>query len=184
MMNRFSQITLIHGNPAHGDAAPDTVQALEAALKSAHPMVQYARPLFPSGLTAEGALEWFERYYLYRVPPNSLLVGVDRGGLIACAVQAAVPGLGLSVVAINAPTEEDKLAVEPYSLQTRLALYSSAYAPNKGRCDWKTITSAAYDLPWLASGCKNFYPLAYLISAFSRAADMDKEVAMLFPSDL
>jgi len=75
--------------------------------------------------------------------------------------------------------------VEPYhSLQTRLALYSSAYAPIHGRCDWKAITSAAFDLPWLASGFKNFFALAYLVSAFSRNADMDKEIAMLFPSDL
>src|SRR5271163_555715 len=182
MMNRFSQITILHGK----DDTPDgTVKQLETALKSAHPMVQYARPLIPPDLTAEKAVEWFERYYLYRVPENSLLVGIDRGGLIACAVQTAVPGLGLSVVAINAPTEDDKLVAEQYfSLQTRLALYSSAYAPIQGRCDWKAVTSAAYDLPWLASGNKNFFALAYLISAFSRAADMGKEVAMLFPPEL
>ena len=179
MMNRFSQITILHGKD---DTPSGTVQALETALKSAHPMVQYARPLIPPDLTAEKAVEWFERYYLYRVPENSLLVGIDRGGLIACAVQSAVPGLGLSVVAINAPTSEDKLAVEPYfSLQTRLALYSSAYAPIQGRCDWKAVTKAAYDLPWLADGYKNFFALAYMISAFSRNSDMDKEVAMMFP---
>jgi hypothetical protein len=179
-MIRFSQITLLHGK----DDAPNggVVQALESAFKSAHPMVQYARPLIPSDLTAEKAVEWFERYYLYRVPENSLLVGIDRGGLIACGVQAYVPGLKLSVVSINSPTQEDSLFAEPND--NRLALFSSAYAPIHGRCDWKTLAPLAYDLPWLAAGTKNFYPLAYLISAYSRSADMDKEVAMMFPSDL
>jgi len=176
-MIRFSQITLLHGKD---DTPNGTVQALETALKSAHPMVQYARPLIPPDLTAEKAVEWFERYYLYRVPENSLLIGIDRGGLIACGVQASVPGLKLSVVPVNSPTEEDKLFAEPND--NRLALFSSAYAPIKGRCDWKPLAPLAYDLPWLSDGTKNFFPLAYLISAYSRSADMDKEVAMMFPS--
>lgn len=175
----FRQVTLISGTNV-GDA---TLQVLEAALKSAHPMVQYARPLIPSDLPTEKAIDWFLSYYLYRIPQNSLLVGIDRGGLIACAIQDAVPGLGLSVVAINAPTEDDHVVVKP-SPKTRLALYSSAYLPIKERCDWKAITPTAYDLPWLTPGCQNFYPLAYLISAFSRSADMNKEVAMMFPPTL
>jgi hypothetical protein len=102
--------------------------------------------------------------------------------LIACSVQSLFPALNLSVFAINAPTEEDSLFAEPCAPHTRLALYSSAYPTIKGRCDWKTLTSAAYDVPWLASGCKNLYPLAYLISGYSHGADMDKQVAMMFPS--
>jgi hypothetical protein len=178
-MIRFPQITLLHGK---GDSPEGSVKSLEVALRSAHPMLKYARPLIPDDLDATKAYEWFERFYLYQIPQESLLVGIDRGGLIACAVQSALPGLKLSVVAINAPTEEDRLAAEPCaSAYSRLALYSSAYAPIKGRFDWKAITPRAYDVEWLAAGCKNFFPLAYLISAYSRGADMDKEVSMMFP---
>jgi hypothetical protein len=181
-MIRFPQITLLHGKD---DTPSGTVQALETALKSAHPMVQYARPLIPPDLTSAKAVEWFERFYLYRVPQDSLLVGIDRGGLIACAVQAGVPGLGLSVVAIDSPTQDETLIVDQcHGFHSRLALFSSAYEPIKGRCDWKIFSSLAYDLPWLAQGCKSFFPLAYLISAYSRNSDMDKEVAMMFPTEL
>jgi len=174
------QITLLHGK---GDSPDGSVKSLENVLRSAHPMIQYARPLIPNDLATDKAFEWFEKFYLYRVPQDSLLVGIDRGGLIACAIQAALPGLHLSVVAINSPTDEDRLTAEPCaSAYSRLALYSSAYAPIKGRCDWKSITPRSYDVEWLTSGCKNFYPLAYLISAYSRGADMDKEVSMMFPA--
>jgi hypothetical protein len=180
-MTRFPQITLLHGK---GDSPEGSVKSLEVALRSAHPMLQYARPLIPDNLDAEKAAEWFENFYLYRVPQASLLVGIDRGGLIACAVQNALPGLRLSVVAINAPTEEDGLIAYPSAPESRLALYSSTYPPVKGRCDWKKLTSLAYDVSWLTPGCENFYPLAYLISAWSRNADMDKEISMLFPPAL
>ena len=180
-MTRFKQITLLHGR---GDSPEGPVKSLEVLLRSAHPMIQYARPLIPDDSDTQKALEWFERFYLYRVPEDSLLVGVGRGGLIACAVQNAVPALRLSVVAINAPTEEDRLVAEPGAPRDRLALYSSAYPPIKGRCDWGRLTPLAYDVPWLARGCNIFYPLAYLISAYSRSADMDKEVSMLFGDEL
>jgi hypothetical protein len=179
-MIRFPQITLLHGR---GDSPEGSVKSLEVALRSAHPMLQYARPLIPDDLDAKKAAEWFEQFYLYRVPQESLLVGIDRGGLIACAVQSALPGLRLSVVAVNAPTEEDRLAAEPCaSAYSRLALYSSAYAPIKGRCDWMAITPRSYDVGWLADGAKNFFPLAYLISAYSLGAEMDKEVSLMFPA--
>lgn len=176
-MIRFPQITFLHGR---GEPPGRSTEKLEAVLRETHPMVEYARPFIPDSDTVK-ALEWVERFYLYRIRQNSLLVGVERGGLIACAVQSAIPVLRLSVIAINAPTEDDKVVVEPCEPHTRVALYSSAYEPIKGRCDWKEHTSLAYDVDWLAGGCKNFYPLAYLISAFSRGAGMDKEVSMMFP---
>jgi len=177
---RGGQITLLQGKDDNG-----SIKSLEETLRSAHPMLEYARPLIPSNLGTKAALEWFERFYLYRVPEDSMLVGVDRGGLIACAIQSALPALRLTVVAVNSPTEDDGVIAKPStSAYNRLALYSSAYPPIEGRCDWKAVTPFAYDLSWLAPGCKNFYPLAYLISAFSRNGDMDKEVAMLFPPEL
>lgn len=174
-MNRFSQITLLHGR----DESPDgSVANLEALLRTSHPMVGYNRPLIPAHLNTKEALEWVERYYTYRLDQNSMLVGFYRGGLIACALQEKFPALHLSAVAINSPTNEDGVVLS--GADRRLALYSSAYKLIAGRCDWAAKSSLAFDLPWLTEG-QNFYPLAYLISAWARNAAMNKEVAMMFP---
>jgi hypothetical protein len=180
---RFNQITLLHGrNELPNGKFPGVTEHLEAILHAAYPAVLFACPFVPSDLGAKDAFFFVRKNYVSRMQADSLLVGLERGGLIACAVQDAFPALRLSVFAANSPTEDDKLVVEPCDSHTRLALYSSAYPPIKGRCDWKALTSTAYDVPWLASGCKNLYPLAYLISAYSHGVDMDKQVAMMFPS--
>jgi hypothetical protein len=176
-MNRFSQITILHGR---SELSSGSAERLEATLRAAYPAVAFARPFVPSDLSAKDAFDFVLRNYGSRMQIDSLLVGLERGGLIACAVQVALPALRLSVCAVNSPTEEDGLAAGTGAPNSRLALYSSAYPPIKGRCDWKTLTPLAYDVPWLASGCDNsFYPLAYLISSFNHGADMDKYVAMM-----
>lgn len=179
-MTRFGQITFLHGK----DELPSGfVERLEAALRTAQSAVKYARPFIPSNLDTDEAHHFVVRNYVSRMEANSLLVGVGRGGLIASAVQSNFPALRLSAFAVNSPTEEDGIVAEPCaSAYSRVALYSSAYAPIKERCGWKDITPMAYDVPWLASGCKTLFPLAYLISAYGRGADMDKEVAMMFPA--
>lgn len=176
-MMRFSQITLLHGRE---ETPAGSVEKLESLLRSSHPMVQYVRPLIPVNLDTKAALAWARQYYIYRMQPESLVIGFERGGLIASAIQAEMPGLKLAVAAINSPTNEDGVFAE--TSIDRLALYSSAYQPIKGRSDWSSITAFAYDVPWLAKGCEQFYPLAYLISSWARGADMDKQVAMMFPS--
>lgn len=176
-MMRFSQITLLHGR----DELPNgSVERVEALLRSSHPMVQYARPLIPTDLDTKAALAWAQRYFVYRMQPESLVVGMGRGGLIASVIQSELPGLRLAVAAINSPTNEDGVFAEPSV--DRLALYSSAFQPIKGCCDWSTLTPLAYDVPWLSKGFEQFYPLAYLISAWSRGVkDMDKQVSLMFP---
>ena len=177
-MMRFSHITLLHGR----DESPDgSVARLEALLRTSHPMVDYHRPLIPAHLNTKEALEWVERFYVYRMEQNSMVVGVNRGGLIACALQEKFPALHLSAVAINSPTDEDGVVLRETG--HRLALYSSAYKLIAGRSDWGTV-ALAYDLPWLAEGCQNFYPLAYLISAWARGAIMNKEVSLMFPAEV
>jgi hypothetical protein len=178
-MIRFSQIMLLHGQ----DELPSgSVERLEALLRTSHPMVKYSRPLIPMEYDTKAALDFVERYYVYRMDANSLLVGVGRGGLIASAIQFKLPALSLSVAAINSPTDED--GVTAGLSGRRLALYSSAYKPIAGRCDWHGSSPLAYDLPWLANGCENFYPLAYLISSWAQGAAMDKEISMMFPPEV
>jgi hypothetical protein len=175
MTPRFGQITFLHGG---NDLPSGSTERLESVLRATYPTVLYAHPFVPFDLNAEEAFGFVRKNYVSRMQAGSLLVGLDRGGLIACAVQSAFPALGLSVFAVNSPVEEDGLAAKPGS--DRLALYSSAYPPIKGRCGWSALAPLAYDVPWLSSGCGIYYPLAYLISSFSQDADMDKHVAMLF----
>ena len=178
-MMRFSHITLLHGR----DELPDgSVARLEALLRTSHPMVDYHRPLIPAHLNTKEALEWVERFYVYRMEQESMLVGLNRGGLIACALQEKFPALHLSAAAINSPTNEDGVVL--HGADRRLALYSSAYKLIAGRTDWAAVAPLAYDLPWLAEGVQNFYPLAYLISSWARGAAMNKEVSLMFPAEV
>ena len=175
---RFSQITILHGRD---DNPNGQVQRLESILKAAYPMLEFSRPLIPNVSTKE-ASEWFAQQYVKRIKSGSLLVGLDRGGLIACAIQAKFPALKLSAVAINAPTMDGGLAASVcQNSYSRMALYSSAYPPIKGKSLWQTFSPLAFDVEWLAKGCDAYYPLAYLISAFMGNKDMEKEVALMFP---
>ena len=175
---RFSQITILHGK---NDTLNGQVQRLESILKQAYPMIEFSRPLVPN-LPAKEAYDWVAAQYVKRIKPNSLIVGLERGGLIACAIQTAFSALHLSAVAINAPTAEGNLhATACQTAYSRMALYSSAYPPIKGNCGWNSYSPLAYDCSWLAKGCDAYYPLTYLISAFMGNRDMEKEVSLMFP---
>jgi hypothetical protein len=175
---RFSQITILHGKD---DTVNGQVQRLESILKAAYPMIDFQRPLIPN-LAPKEACDWIAERYVQRFKPGSLLVGLERGGLIACAIQSKFPALKLSAVAINAPTGEGDLhASTCLNSYSRMALYSSAYPPIKSNCGWHVYSPLAFDVTWLAKGCDAYYPLAYLISAFMGNKDMEKEVALMFP---
>lgn len=180
MNPRFSQVTFLHS--AH-ESPTDSPARLRFVLHSAYPALSYATPLLPYSLSAKESFDFASKHYISRIGRESLIVGFGRGGLIACALQTAFPALRLSVVAINAPTGEIGLQVQACSqAYSRVALYSSLYAPIKDRCDWANFSPMAYDVKWLSAGNNAYYPLSYLISAFMRGQDMDKEVSMMFPA--
>lgn len=178
ILPRFSQITILHGK---GDTPVGQVGRLESILRAAYPMIEFSRPLIPNLPTKE-AYEWIAAQYVRRFKPNSLLIGMERGGLIASAIQTAFPVLHLSVVAINSPTSEGGVhASQCQAPMSRMALFSSAYPPLKNNCTWHTHSPLAFDCTWLSKGCDAYYPLAYLISAFMGGRDMEKEVSLMFP---
>lgn len=177
---RFNQITLL-SSPE--ELPGEGTERLETILRAAYPEVSVARPHMPYACSAREAVEFVRRNYTSRMQQHSLLVGLGQGGLIACAIQSDLPALRLSVVAVNAPTEAEGVIAGVCSNPTsRVALYSCAYKPIKDRCDWKTITPMAYDVPWLAQGITTLYPVAYLIAAYSRGLEMDKQVSLMFPA--
>jgi hypothetical protein len=133
-------------------------------------------------MPAQDALDFLTDSYVRMVQRDSLIVGFGRGGLLACALQQRVPVLRLSAFAVNAPVSEGKVAaVMNENFYSRVSVYSSAYKPIKGNCNWGSHASMAYDVPWLKDG-NAYYPTAYLISAFGRHADMEQEIKLIFPA--
>jgi hypothetical protein len=177
-MSRFEQITIFHGR---NELPSGSTNRLQALLRGAYPATMFACPFVPPDLDAKQALDFVKKNYVGRMQVGSLLVGLERGGLIACAVQEGFPALRLSVFAVNAPTEADGVAAGQCDPQRRVAVYSSKCPPIKNSCNWKAFTPLAYDVPWMTFG-KNAYPLAYLISVYNQGADLDKHVAMMFPA--
>jgi hypothetical protein len=178
MTSRFPQITLLHGR---GELPDGSVERLEAILRPKYDRVDFARPYIPD-IPSGQAFGMMKEAYGGRLQPNSLIIGFERGGLLACALQSAFPVLHLSAVAINAPAFDISLRAEPcQNGYSRVALYSSVYAPIADRCDWMKLTPMAFNVPWLSDGVKEYYPIAYLVDAFIRGQDMDKEVSLMFP---
>lgn len=180
MTPTFQQITILHDSDERPTGSP---ARLQTALASAYPKIRYATPLLPHSLNAKEAFDWAAKHYISRIGRGSLIVGFGRGGLVACALQSAFPALNLSVVAINAPTEEDGLQAKFFDqYYSRMVLYSAEYPRVKSRCDWGSLSPMAYNVNWLTSGNSAYYPLAYLVGAFMRGKNMDKEVSMMFPT--
>lgn len=111
------------------------------------------------------------------VPSNSVIFGIGLGGLLAAKLQEDFPAKRLSVVAINAPCSEGSISLGSL-VSNRVAIYSSAYPPIAGRCDWGRCAGQAYDVPWLQHGIKNTkYGLAYLLTAYMQIENLAYEVA-------
>ncbi len=192
---RFANVYLFHGKGGSPDGA---VLNLEAILQHAYYDVRFKRPCLPHRMpdvTAEESLDYVVLQYRNTMLPNSLIVGIGLGGLLAVRLQELSPHLDLSVFAINAPTSENEVkissihplfAAAPNLLQSNLvALYSSLDKEIKGRVNWSDFTPWAFDMPMLryhdTDLCK--YAVCYLISRFMQGRDMTTEVNNLFPTD-
>jgi len=161
----------------------DTVARLSAVLDRKDPFVLHRAPYVPDIPAAE-ALAFVTQNYASKLRKGSLLVGLERGGLLACCLQRSFPALSLSVFAVNSPTREGDIITMPAvgNPANRAALFSSAYKPIRGRCDWD-FTAESLDVGWLREGLADaVYPVSYLISAYMRGSDMKKEVSLLFPA--
>jgi hypothetical protein len=179
---RLPQTILFHGKE---DLPNGNVLRLENLLRASFPNMEFARPLIPSWMSTSEAIEFVKTAFANRIKTGSFLVGIGRGGLIACALQSAFPALHLSVVAVNSPTRERNAKKEIIAQASpcqnsysRMALYSSAYLPMEN--DWHLYAPLHFDVSWLSKGVV-FYPIAYLISAFLGGRDMEKEVSNMFP---
>ena len=86
--------------------------------------------------------------------------------------------------AVNAPSADGPLRAQPVArlMHSRFLIYSPGAV--RGTCAWDSLNAPARaEAPWLERGVGgSYYALAYLISAFMRGLDMDREVRLLFPA--
>lgn len=132
---------------------------------------------FKEDASALESYRWLNSSLLPVVPSNSVIFGIGLGGLLAAKLQEDYPAKRLSVVAVNAPTSEGSVSLGSL-VSNRVAIYSSAYAPVAGRCDWGCFAGQVYDVPWLPHGIKNTkYGLAHLLTAYMQIENLAFEVA-------
>lgn len=174
--SRFTHVVFLHGKEELPDGA---VAQLEAILKSTYPNVKFFRPYIPD-VSSDEAYKCLAQF-MPALQPNSLIIGLGRGGLLAARLQKSFPALHFHVIAINAPTSDASLSAGLF-YPDRLALFSSKYAPIVNRCKWESISPLAFDLDWLKAGKNHFHALCYLISGYMQGHDMNDTVARLFPT--
>lgn len=176
MKSRFTHVVFFHG----AEELPNGMVAqLEDILKSAYSDVKFFRPYIPN-VPSDEAYKCLAQF-MPALKPNSLLVGIGRGGLLAARLQKSFPALHFHVIAINSPTVDATLSAGLF-YPDRAAFFSSLYAPIAARCNWANISPLSFDLNWLKSGKNHFHALCYLISAYMQGLDMIDTVAHLFPT--
>ena len=180
--SRFANVYLFHGK---GGSPDGSVLNLEALLQHAYYDVRFQRPRLPHSdpdVTAEASLDWAVIQYRKDIVPNSLIVGISLGGLIAARLQELSPQLNLSVIALMSPTNADDVYLEENNPQ-RLAMYSSLDVKIPSAGSWPGFAQT-FDLPMLryhdTDLCK--FAVCYLISRYIEGKDMRYEVSHLFPT--
>lgn len=145
----FTGLYLLHDR---GETPNEGLDKLENIIRQQCPIDIFTPRMLHanSGISAEQSYLWLAGKYLPQIRPKSLLVGVGLSGLLVARLQERLPELGLSVIAVNAPTEDEEIAVESKPAG-RIAAYSSQYRPILGRCDWTPLAEAA-DVLWLQHG--------------------------------
>jgi len=160
------------------DSSKETAK-VEELVKSSFPHVRFLRLWLPPYRVYEKQVELWASNLLPLLMPNILLVGIGRAGTAACWLQEHFPDLNLSVMAVNAATEEPDFTVERRHAN-RVALFSSSYVPIKGYTEnWSWMAEFSFDVGWLQHGilsesgvnlCK--YSVLYFITAYLMLPDI------------
>ena len=172
--SRFRMVYFLH-DP---DSSKETAK-VEELVKSSFPHVRFLRLWLPPYRVYEKQVELWASNLLPLLMPNILLVGIGRAGTAACWLQEHFPDLNLSVMAVNAPTEEPDFTVER-SHKNRVALFSKDYPQIKGYTqNWSWMAEFSFDVGWLQHGilsesganlCK--YSVLYFITAYLMLPDI------------
>ena len=137
----MDKIYVLHGRGGSPEGSARTIANL---LPSGLPPI--IRPLLPHsdpGVSAEGSYEQFGLY------PNSLVIGISLGGLLAAKFQEDHPDFGLKVVTLVSPTHAEGLALTPGKRPDLIALYSTEDPVIGTRANWEDFTDNAFNVPWM-----------------------------------
>jgi hypothetical protein len=151
-----------------------------------YPDVQFALPLLPHSDRAEDLLHYADWLIKRQLPPfvapDSLIVGLSLGGLIAAKLQELHPRMNLSVFSVGAPTSYGGVKLEK-KMSNRVSLYSQTDEFTRDRCEnWPELTEEAFDVPWLGHGVRtSTYTVCYLLSCYLRGLNIRHEVETLIP---
>ena len=152
---------------------------LEQIVRQTFPHVRVLELFLPPYRVYEKQVELWASNLLPLLMPNTLLIGVGRAGTAACWLQEHFSDLNLSVMAVNAPTEEPDFTVER-RCDNRVALFSGSYIPIKGYTEnWSWMAEISFDVGWLQHGivsesganlCK--YSVLAFITAYLKEPDI------------
>jgi hypothetical protein len=166
--SRFRMVYFLYDPTNHKET-----EKVEALVKSSFPHVKFLALWLPPFRVYEKQVEIWASNLLPLLMPNSLLVGIGRAGTAACWLQEHFSDMNLSVMAVNASTEEPDFKVER-SHRNRVALFAKDYPPIKGYTEnWSWMAENSFDVGWLQHGilsesganlCK--YSVLYFITAY------------------
>jgi pimeloyl-ACP methyl ester carboxylesterase len=137
----MDQIYVLHGRGGSPEGSARTVaNLLPSGLPPIiRPFLSHSDP----GVSAEGSYEQFGLY------PNSLVIGISLGGLLAAKFQEDHPDFGLKVVTLVSPTRAEGLALTPGKRPDLIALYSTEDPVIATRANWEDFTDNAFNVPWM-----------------------------------
>jgi hypothetical protein len=90
-------------------------------------------------------------YELCTFMPDSLVIGISLGGLLAAKFQEDFPGHNLKVITLVSPTRADNLSLTPGKRPNLIALYSTQDPVIGTRANWEDFTDNAFNVPWMKS---------------------------------
>lgn len=141
---KFGVIYLLHEK--HG-SPEGTVSKIQSAIEPINPGVRFVRPLLPHHDPETAPEEGVEFLKNLRIPRGALLIGVNRGGLVAAKLQEESRP-DLHVICISSPTSSGRVKLNE-KMPNRAAFYSSGDEIIAGRVGRWPDLAKAYDLPWL-----------------------------------
>jgi len=164
MTSHLLSAYLLHGK---GGRPTGSVLQLDECLRPLLPDVAFHRPTLlhsNPNVLAEHSLADLQTK---DITPNSIVVGISLGGLVAARLQE----LGrddLTVICISSPTWADDVKLER-RMSRRAAFYSSSDVVITGRtARWPELADA-YDVPWLSHDTDaHKVSLSLLIAAWIR----------------
>lgn len=145
----FRTIYFLHGRGGSptGSSVATIASLLREHISPETEFVFLDLPHSDPNLPAEESYRQFSATAL--LEPESLLIGVSLGGLVAAKYCEDHPEMNLRVVALASPTESEGLALESVHSMSITALYSRLDPVIGYRANWERCAYRQYDVPWM-----------------------------------